>query len=108
MTKDKSETGDAPVRALLHAARPAPHLPLRFQESVWRRVAQAQALRGAVSPAEWLDRAATWLLRPRLALAGVAAMLLVGTAIGVRQGDRLAHDLAKEKYLAAVSPLTTP
>jgi hypothetical protein len=34
-------------------------------------------------------------------------MLLLGISIGVVQGGSLAHDLAKQQYLAAVSPLTT-
>ena len=105
--KNESETSDGPLRALLHAARPAPPLPPRFQESVWRRVEQAKALRGSASLPEWLDRAATWLLRPRLALAGAVAMLLVGTSIGVVQGSNLAGELAKQRYLAAVSPDVT-
>jgi hypothetical protein len=98
---------DGRLRALLRESRPAPPLPPRFQESVWHRIEHAQAPSQNVSWAEWLDRAAAWLLRPRLALAGVAAMLLVGISIGVLQGGSLANELAKQQYLAAVSPLTT-
>lgn len=56
--------------------------------------------------AQRLDRVVTWLVRPRLALVGVAMLLLTGTLLGVVQGANLAHELAKERYLAAVSPLT--
>ena len=104
---DQSEPSDKLLRALLRAARPAPPLPPRFQEAVWRRLESAQAPRRAASVAEWLDRAAAWLLRPGLALAGVAAMLLVGTAIGVVQGTSLADELAKQQYLSVVSPFTS-
>ena len=107
MMKDPCEPSDEPWRALLRGARPSPTLPLRFQEAVWRRIEGIQATHEPASLPEWLDRAAAWLLRPRLALAGVTAMLLVGAVLGVRQGDRLAHDLAKQQYLAAVSPLPT-
>lgn len=99
---------DARLRALLRESRPAPPLSTRFQESVWHRIERAQALGEDVSWAVWLDHAAAWFLRPRLALAGAAAMLLVGISIGVVQGGILAHDLAKQQYLAAVSPPTTP
>jgi len=98
---------DARLRSLLRQARPSPALPPRFQESVWRRIERAEAPSESVSLADWLDRAAAWLLRPRLALAGVAAMLVVGIFIGVLQGSSLAHDQAKQRYLTAVSPLTS-
>jgi hypothetical protein len=97
---------DARLRSLLRESRPAPPLPPRFQESVWHRIERAQGPDASVSWAEWLDRAAAWVVRPRLALAGAAAMLLVGISIGVVQGGILAHDLAKQQYLAAVSPPT--
>jgi len=103
---DQSEPSDRLLGALVRAARPAPPLPPRFREAVWQRLESAQAPRRAASVAEWLDRAAAWLLRPGLALAGVAALLLVGTAIGVVQGTNLADERAKQQYLTAVSPLT--
>ena len=107
MKNQMQPSDDGRLPTLLRESRPAPPLPPRFQESVWRRIERAQAPGENVSWAAWLDRAAAWLLRPRLALAGVAAMLLVGISIGVVQGGSLAHDLAKQQYLAAVSPLTT-
>lgn len=104
---DKSQPNDERLRAVVREARPSPPLPPRFQESVWRRIESAEAPRPSLALAEWFDRAAAWLLRPRLAMAGVAAMLLVGISIGVVQGGSLSQDMAKERYLAAVSPLTT-
>ncbi len=98
---------DGRLRALLRESRPAPDLPPGFQNAVWRRIDRLQAPRETVSLAAWLDLAVTWLLRPRLALAGVAVLLLIGISIGTFQGSRLADDLAKQQYLASVSPLTT-
>lgn len=107
MMKDNSESGTEPLSALLRGARPAPPLPPGFQPAVWRRLEAAQAAREMGSLAEWMDRAVAWLLRPRMALAGVAAMLLVGTSIGILQGANLANALAKQQYLSAVSPLAS-
>jgi hypothetical protein len=104
---DPSEPSDVSLRALLRTARPDPPLPPRFQEGVWRRIDGTSTTRGARSVAEWLDRAVASLLRPRLALAGVAVMLLLGTTIGVRQGRAVAEELAKQRYLTAVNPLAT-
>lgn len=103
---EKPVPGDASLRALLRAARPDAPLPPRFEESVWRRLDAARPTRGAGVLAQRLDRVVTWLVRPRLALVGVAMLLLTGTLLGVVQGANLAHELAKERYLAAVSPLT--
>lgn len=102
-----SEPGDAALRALLRAARPDPPLPPRFQEGVWQRIDGALTTPGAGPVAAWLDRAVASLLRPRLALAGMAVMLLLGTTIGVVQGMDLAQEMAKQRYLHAVSPLAT-
>lgn len=104
---DKSEPSDLSLRARLRAARPDPPLPPRFQAGVWRRIDNASTPRGAGSVAAWLDRAVASLLRPRLALAGVALTLLLGTTIGVVQGMDLAQEMAKQRYLTAVNPLAT-
>ena len=102
------EPNDERLRTLLRDSRPGPPLPPRFQEAVWRRIERAEAPSEAPHLAEWLDHAAAWLLRPRLALAGVAAVLLVGISLGLLQGTHLADERAKQQYLAAVSPLTVP
>ena len=104
---DQLPPSDESLRVLLRAARPAPPLPPRFQEAVWRRLEHAQATRETGTWAEWLDRVVAWLLHPRLALAGVTAMLLVGLAIGLAQGGGLANEMAKQQYLSAVSPSLT-
>lgn len=104
---DKSEPSDVSLRARLRAARPDPPLPPRFREGVWRRIDDASTTRGAGSVAERLDRVVASLLRPRLALIGVAVMLLLGTTIGVRQGTAVAEELARQRYLTAVNPLAT-
>jgi hypothetical protein len=104
---DKSKPSDASLRALLIAARPDPPLPPRFHEGVWRRIDGASITRGTRSVAGWLDRAVASLLRPRLALAGMVVLLLLGTTIGVVQGMDLARETAKQRYLTAVNLLAT-
>jgi hypothetical protein len=98
---------DERLSALLRESRPAPNLPPGFQNAVWRRLEHTSASSVSVSLALWLDRVADWLLRPRLMLAGGAALLVVGIAIGVVQGGSLANNLAKQQYLAAVNPFAT-
>lgn len=104
---DHRTTDDPDLRALLQEARPAPALPPRFQEDVWRRIERAGAPRATTSPSGWVDQLANWLLRPRLALAGVTVMLLAGFIIGFVQAGSLANEQAKQQYLAAVSPTAT-
>lgn len=104
---EKPEPNQEPLRTILRGARPNPPLPPRFQDSVWRRIETVRKPAGSALMSGWLDRAAAWLLRPRLALGGLVAMLLLGTVIGATQGSSLANALAKEQYLAAVSPLAT-
>lgn len=102
--KTTPEPDDRPLRNLLGAARPEPPLPPGFQESVWRRLDGSRAPQPNRPAAVWLDRLAEWLLRPGPALAGIAAMLAAGTVIGVVQGANLAGEVAKQRYLGAVSP----
>jgi hypothetical protein len=102
---ENPQMNDDSLRVLLRAGRSAPALPPGFRESVWRRIERAPTSVETFSIAGWLDGIAARLLRPRLAIAGVAAMLTLGISIGVAQGSHLANDLAKQRYVAAVSPL---
>ena len=97
--------GDPKLVKLLRESRPAPSLPPRFREAVWRRIERAPSHSRSLPFAERLDRAAAWLLRPYRAMAVVAAMILVGVALGIAQGTSGANELAKRQYIAAVSPL---
>jgi len=100
-----SSPDDQRLRRLLRDARPAPDLPPGFQPAVWRRLEQADD-----QPASLLgrlDELVAWLLRPRHALVGATALVLIGITLGVAQGGSLAHDLARDRYVATVSPLAT-
>jgi hypothetical protein len=91
------------LRALLRESRPVGVLPPRFQENVWRRIEQAEAGQSA-EKLGWLDSVAGWFMRPKLALAAVAVLVLIGAFLGVREGIQTARDEAQTRYLTAVAP----
>jgi hypothetical protein len=102
MKHQQEPSNDAGLRELLQHSRPAPSLPPRFQESVWRRIGDAQSRNQRASLSRWLDHTANWLLEPRYALASVVVLLLLGITLGVIEGSRAANTLAKQQYLVAV------
>jgi hypothetical protein len=91
------------LRALLREARTAPALPPRFGENVWRKIESASAPERSTA-APWLDVLAGWLMRPRLAFAVAAVLLLAGGGLGWNQGQQLARHEAQARYVAAVAP----
>ncbi|MBI5388039.1 MAG: hypothetical protein HZA90_25525 [Verrucomicrobia bacterium] len=104
MNEEHLNAEDARLRTLLQRSRPAPPLPPRFREAVWRRIERQEPRATADSPLGWLDTLAEWLLRPRLALAGAAALLVAGAVAGVFTGLTAAKHEAQARYVAAVSP----
>ena len=106
MNNTLSQPDDAKLSQLLREARPAPPLPPGFQNAVWRRLEKAEPPQEPFSLAGWLDRCAAWLLRPRLAAAGLAVLLLVGALVGVMDGVSLSKQAAQQRYLASVSPMS--
>jgi hypothetical protein len=104
MKTENRESNKGPLRDLLRSARPAPPLPPRFEEGVWRRIENAEAPDDAPLRWAWLDGWAERLLRPRFALAGIAALLLVSGLAGVLSGTEMAKQTAQARYLAAVAP----
>ncbi len=103
MNTHNSNPDDAKLSSLLRTARVAPPLPPRFQDNVWRRIADNEPAKSADS-ASWFDTLTASLLRPRLAFAALAALLLAGALLGGRDGSRLALREAQARYLAAVAP----
>lgn len=92
------------LHALLRETRPAPPLPPRFQDAVWRRIESAENAQTTASPWSWLDRLVERLLVPRFAVAGLAALLVAGGITGVITGNDTARRQAEQRYLAAVAP----
>ena len=95
---------DAKLGALLRASRVSPALPPRFHEGVWRRIEKAAAPAKSNGGIAWLDALAALVLRPRLALATAAVLMVAGALLGVRDGNQMAHQDAQARYLAAVAP----
>ena len=105
MNNDMQPPDDGKLRALLRASRPAPPLPPRFQEGVWRRLEQAENPAVEMpSPAPWLNRWVERLLLPRFALASLALLLLAGGLTGMVTSASRAKQQAQERYLSAVAP----
>jgi hypothetical protein len=103
MNKENLNPDDAKLGALLRESRLAPPLPPRFEQNVWRRLEAAGTDR-AVTSLTWLDALVVWALRPRLAFAAVAALVLTGAFLGMREGTQAARQDAQAQYLAAVAP----
>lgn len=92
---------DVKLQELLRGNRPSPALPPRFQENVWRRIEDAEA---PEKPATWMDALAALILRPRLAFAAAAILLMAGVSLGVYDGKQMARHDAQANYLASVAP----
>ena len=103
MNEENFNPGDAKLRDLLRSSRPAPSLPPRFHEGVWRRIERPEAER-FTGTLTWLDVVLGRLLRPRFALAVAVVLVLAGSLLGAREGALAARQHAQARYLAAVNP----
>jgi len=106
MNKENNNPEDPRLTALLRESRVSPSLPPRFQESVWRRIENAEKPVPSTPGLSWLDSVAALMLRPRFAYASVAALVLAGTLLGAHQGAQLAKLDAQARYVAMVAPNT--
>ena len=104
MNKPHLNPEEARLGALLRETRATPSLPPRFQENVWRRIESAEARTVSAGDRNWLDALVGWRLRPRLAIAVVAVLVLTGVGLGWTKGEQLARRDAQARYLAAVAP----
>ena len=101
MTLPHPTGDDAKLGALLRGARPAPELPLRFQEQVWRRI---EASESDETPFAWLDACLNRLWRPRFAVSAVALLILMGMVAGTHEGKQDVRQSAQARYVASVAP----
>jgi hypothetical protein len=89
---------------LLRESRPSPSCH-RFQEGVWRRIESGERDRSADN-FSWLEVLLQRVLRPRLALASVAVLMLLGAWLGVREGAESARHADQARYVEAVAHST--
>jgi hypothetical protein len=99
--KDQMNTNDPKLSALLRESRQSPALPPRFQQNVWRRIETAEA---PVKAESWLDALAALVLRPKLAFATIAVLVVTGIAFGTLDGSHVARHDAQARYVASVAP----
>ena len=97
MNDDRNEDGR--LRQLLATARPAVDLPPGFVGQVWRRIEQREP-----AGSDFWAALAGWFLKPKVAWAGLAALLLLAGAFGAARGLQAGEDLARARYLASVDP----
>ena len=97
MNPENLSPDEKKLRALLRETRVNSGLPTRFQESVWRRIESRETPR-------WFDTLAARLFRLRVALAGFAAVMLLGAVVGASAGRAQAARTAQARYISAVDP----
>ena len=98
------ESNEGRLRRVVRQSRPIPALPPRFQESVWRRIERDDIETGYLRSPLRLERWVAWLLRPRLAIAAAALLVLLGGVMGVVDGTAEARQAARDQYVASVAP----
>ena len=108
MNPSPPDADDAKLRVLLQQAHPAPTLPPRFQEDVWRRLDQAQRPRAATAPRPWLEWIFPGIRHPAYAAVGAGLVILAGAVWGTEAGTDQRHRADQVRYLAAVSPFQHP
>ena len=101
MNELNSNSEDSVLKAHLRDSRPAAPLPPRFRENVWRRIEAAES---ASTGYGLLQQLAALVLRPRLALATGAVLIVAGALLGVQAGNQVSHRDAQVRYVATVAP----
>jgi len=99
------QSGEDPkLSEQLRRARPAPALPPRFGEHVWRRIEATSDLPSPVVSLNWFETLAAFILRPRVACATAAVLIIAGALLGSRDNADFTHKNAQTRYVAAVVP----
>lgn len=105
MKRADDHSRDEGLLSLMRLARPAPSLPPRFQEGVWRRVERGETEPGLAAVWwAWVDGLAAAILRPRVLVSGFTAVLLCGLLVGMITGAARSRDMARAAYVASVAP----
>lgn len=105
MNTPNQNPADGKLSSLIRETRPAPGLPPRFQENVWKRIEHKEQAAPALN---WIEALAALVVKPRFALATVCALVVVGVTLGSLDGTAHARHDAQERYLAAVAMQVAP
>ena len=107
--KDPSEENDPVLSNVLGHWKVDATLPPRFQENVWRRIAQKEV---EASPRQsfisWIEAA---LKRPALVTSYVTVLLFIGLTTGYLRGhDKTMREQSHERtlYVQSVDPYQVP
>jgi len=103
MKTENKNPDDTRLAAFLRSSRNAPPLPPQFQQNVWRRIEEGEAV-AATGSLAWLDSWVAWILRPGVAIATAALLLVAGAVVGAHDGGQLAKRDAQARYVATVAP----
>jgi len=104
MNDRQDQANDVQLKRILRDARPEPRLPPRFAESVWHRIERAEVESRSSEGWPWLLPWLSWMLRPKWALTGAMAIMLLGALVGLMHGAGDAHQAARDRYVASVAP----
>lgn len=99
MSEEQISPDDVKLSKLLRRVRPGVALPPGFQNSVWRRIERPEQ-----GPVSFAERLAGWILRPKLAAAGLAVVVLLAAGAGAVRGVRSGERQARDRYVSAVDP----
>lgn len=104
MNEEKFHPDDRRLSALLRESRSEPSLPPRFQQSVWRRIEEADAPVETTRSMTGLDAIIARAVRPRFAVAIAVVLVVAGSLAGVREGRQMARQQAQTRYISSVAP----
>jgi len=114
MKANESSNHDEGIGKVLKEWRSDVALPPRFQETVWRRIEQADRATVASAPSVWAVVAhwiGTVLPKPALAASYVAVLLAIGVTAGWAQAQQetaqVKSDLA-DRYVRVLDPYQAP
>jgi len=100
MNTPNQDPADGTLGSLLRESRPAPGLPPRFEENVWKRIEHKEQ---AAPARNWIEMLAALVLKPRFAIASVCALVLIGALLGTWDGSAHVRQAAQDRYVASVA-----
>ncbi len=104
---NENRNPDEALDVLLRQWSVAEHLPPRFQEKVWRRIAQAEEHTQPTTVSRLLRLLEVVLPRPKVALVYMALFLALGVATGTLTAEAKSNRVESElglRYVQSIDP----